>query len=180
MVAEESKVNFMRLYDTGRVRRFHTLADYSDKLTQSNAEHAWGVALIVMQIYLLLDTAPRPAFLRTVLLHDAEEQYTGDVPATAKWRWPKLAQELAVAEAEVRKDLWLRNTLSEEEKLILKWADALELYLHARRKVRDGVKAYTAVAKNIREYSGSLKPLPYAARVWVLEEFGVFELETTL
>lgn len=145
-------MNFNDVYDTGRVRRFHTLPDYSGGAAQSVAEHSWGVALLVCELCRRIGEIPNAALLLTALLHDAEEVYTGDTPATAKWRWPGLARELNLATAEVQKELRITTDLTDRELWILKWADSLELYVYAQRRVRDGARSYAPVVDNIYRY----------------------------
>lgn len=147
-------MNIDKIYDTGRVRRFHTIADYTGTPLQTVAEHAWGVALLCMEICRRVHMDVSPTLLRAALLHDAEEQYTGDLPAPVKWRFPELASAMRVVEVTVRDELGVDYDvdLTPAEKAILKWADALELYLYCKRRVAAGVAAYREPMDNIVSY----------------------------
>ena len=163
-------MNLTALYESGIVRRFHTLADYSGGLQQSVAEHSWGVALILRELCERSGCPLTRDLLFQALIHDAEEAYIGDMPAPTKWRFPELAKEMNAAEEEVRNELNLpRYVPTAEGRALLKWADGLELYAHAQRRARDGATAYRQVALNIRLYM--LTNLPqYPAALSVLAE----------
>lgn len=144
-------MNALKLYKSGRVERFHTLADFSGARRQNLAEHQWGVALFVLLICEKEDVFPSPRLLQAALLHDAEESIVGDVPAPAKWRFNRLHTALADAEESARDDLGLPfDGLSEQELQILKWADCLELLAYTRQ--RFGENSYREVFYNIRRY----------------------------
>ena len=146
-------MNLNALYDTGVVRRFHTVADYSGGVQQSVAEHSWGVALIVKELCARRGLEVPAELLFTALIHDAEEAYIGDMPAPTKWRFPVLAAEMRVAEEAVREELRLDDAPHGELfTALLKWADGLELYAYAQRRERDGATAYGRIAGNIRTY----------------------------
>jgi len=146
-------MNLNALYDTGIVRRFHTVADYSGGVQQSVAEHSWGVALILKELCDRTRVDMPTALLFAALVHDAEEAYIGDMPAPTKWRFPALAAEMRVAEESVRRELRLEAANFPEPLIaLLKWADGLELYAYAQRRERDGATAYGRIAGNIRTY----------------------------
>lgn len=156
-------MNERKLYDSGRVARFHTLADYTHTPRQSVAEHSWGVALMVL---LLCDRArviPSPGLLRAAILHDSEESITGDLPSTTKWRFGDYLREpLITIEQAARADLGIADLyqgLEDHDALILVWADALELlaYTYARQ----GELAYKQVHDTIAQYMlNELTPFP--------------------
>lgn len=163
-------MNLTALYDSGAVRRFHTVADYSGGTQQSVAEHSWGVALILRELCERHEFTLTRDLLFTALIHDAEELYVGDMPAPTKWRFPELARAMTVAEEVVREELRLPlYVLTTEERALLKWADGLELYTYAQRRARDGATAYRRTALNIRLYM--LANLPqYPAALSVMAE----------
>jgi 5'-deoxynucleotidase YfbR-like HD superfamily hydrolase len=143
-------VKLAQLYDTGRTKRFHTTADYSGAPLQSVGEHSWGVAIFCLEIAKRLGGTASAELLKTALLHDAEEHLTGDLPAPTKWRFPELANAMRKAEAVVREELGIEaHKLTEQEQQVLKWADALELYMYAFRRVRDGARTYREIIDNI-------------------------------
>lgn len=143
------------LYDTGMVRRCHTVPDYSGGELQTLAHHCWGVALLAWTLAKRMDLSVilLDRVLTAALIHDAPEYITGDLPATAKWAYPDLADAMDQAETAVKKYLELPEIqLTPLEQSILKWADSLELYAYAQRKVGDGCKGYRRVLTNVRRY----------------------------
>lgn len=145
-------MNFNDLYDTGHVRRFHTVPDYSGCVQQTVAEHAWGVALILIELGKRNAMPISANLLEAALLHDAEEVFTGDMPAPTKWRFPSLAKELKLAEHVIKSELNLIDKLLPSEELLLKWADSLELYAYAQRRARDGSAAYRTLVNNVYQF----------------------------
>lgn len=155
-----NKVNINTIYNSGAVRRFHTLADYSGAPTQTVADHSWGVVLFCIELYDRMVSrgtvlGPLTNILRAAAYHDVEEQFTGDIPSPTKWRFPVLRDAVDEVERGVRGELgleWVYAALSDKERGILKWADSLELYAHCVRRERDGARAYGDVAENIRRH----------------------------
>jgi 5'-deoxynucleotidase YfbR-like HD superfamily hydrolase len=100
-----------------KVRRFHTV----DLLVpETVGHHSANVALICA--YLV--EFPSLNLIMAALHHDLTEQWTGDVPATAKWESQKLKDTLT--EIENKYD-FCRWKLTEGDYAILKWADMLDL-----------------------------------------------------
>lgn len=148
-------MDLRKVYESGSVLRFHTIADYSGGHRQTVADHSWGVILIAYEL------AQRRNYryelggflLRAALLHDVEEHVLGDIPATAKWRFPSFAKANVEAENVVRKELQIEYPdLDEEGTQIVKWADALELYAYSSRKALAGNHVYYKVVENIYQY----------------------------
>ena len=73
---------------------------------------------------LLLEPNPTATLLAAALTHDLAEQYTGDVPATAKWASEELTQALRTLEDRYER---FRYDLSPHECRVLKQADMLDL-----------------------------------------------------
>ena len=166
-------MNFNDLYDTGRVRRFHTVPDYSGGAQQTVAEHAWGVALLVIELGRRMKVGVSSDLLKVALLHDAEEAQVGDLPAPTKWRFPSLAKEMKLAEGVIQEELGIKPALEEFELKLLKWADSLELYAHAQRRARDGGACYRTVVENIHSYMvRELPQWPEAVRLMNEMELG--------
>ncbi len=65
-----------QVYASGKVRRWHT----HPSLTQTIADHSWGVAVILG----LIHPKPTVELLMEALLHDAHEIVSGDTPSPAK------------------------------------------------------------------------------------------------
>ena len=164
------KMKLNAIYDNGRVRRFHTVPDYTSVASQNIAEHSWGVALICIDLCRRLDHEPSAKLLTAALLHDIEEGITGDTPAPAKWKFPELRAALVSAEVWALRELGLSEIeLNDAEQLILKWADSIELVLYCNRKIKTGNQAYGIVHANILQYIyDDLEPL--SAGYAVLQE----------
>jgi len=114
-----------KLWATGRVKRWHAFPIIGE---QTVADHAWGVALIVMEVaenHLTID------LLRAAITHDSAELYTGDMPYQTKKRWPDLARALLTVEMEVEREYNIDWILNEKQWEILKWADMFELLMFA-------------------------------------------------
>jgi len=86
---------FGLLRDAAHIKRFHTVRTVVNPETVGH--HTFGVMTILFFMY----DEPPMALLKYALFHDAAEMATGDVPATAKWNFPKLAEALKDAEGTV-------------------------------------------------------------------------------
>lgn len=152
-------LGFLKLYDAGRVQRFHTTPDYSGATRQNLAEHSWGVAMVCIEICRRTMVTPSTPLLRAALTHDLAEYWTTDCPAHVKWEHPALAEALdnAQTHVEVAVGIWNESTLHPFEKRMLKWADGIELYVYSRQRARAGVASYQKVAENIGNYLGRMK-----------------------
>lgn len=122
---------------SGRVRRFHT----SDTgIEQNNADHSWGVAMLVDLLY---PEAPAH-LLRAAIRHDMGEAVVGDIAATAKWSHPELADVSRQIEAARLEFLYGETRveampfLTAEERTILKSCDMLELCIRAAYEYSKG------------------------------------------
>jgi 5'-deoxynucleotidase YfbR-like HD superfamily hydrolase len=108
--------------DAGQVTRYHA-EPQMNKMCQTNADHSWGVAVIIMCVF---QSAPSE-LLRAALLHDLGERKCGDDPAQFKREFPELAAEKRKAESVFLKritgDL---PELDEFEQKVLKFADLIE------------------------------------------------------
>lgn len=111
------------LHSSGRVTRWHT---HGRAMQQSTAEHAWGVAAIILAI--------RPdasaELLRAAILHDAHEVDFADVPYPVKRRYAEIAE----VEDCIQQDFLDRHNqpqfnLTPDECRLLKAADRLESLL---------------------------------------------------
>lgn len=113
--------------DAGAVKRFHTVRTIGN---QTVAEHSFNVAMILLKI-----TQPSAELLKAALYHDLPEIFTGDIPATTKWRHSSLAHPLSVIEENLIQENQWGIILTDEEKLLLKYADMLELVLYCAEQM---------------------------------------------
>jgi hypothetical protein len=125
---------FFELYDAGEVRRYHTMRVVHD---QSVGEHSWGVAFIIQWLY--EPAPPSGALMCAAINHDLAERRTGDMPATAKWDNPTLAEALIDAEDKYGRETGLpQHKLTPDEDLILHYADMAELVAYCITECRMG------------------------------------------
>lgn len=123
-----------------RIRRWHANIRLADR-HQNLADHAWGVAALILQLH------PRPssALIGYALLHDAGEHATGDVPWPAKAANPALRDALKAAEAKAAAKMlpdWLASLeLKAEDRQWISLADKLEAILWAAHQGVDVVTA---------------------------------------
>jgi 5'-deoxynucleotidase YfbR-like HD superfamily hydrolase len=94
------------------------------------------------------------------LTHDMAEQFTGDVPATAKWASDPLKQ--ALAEMEARFDRYWFNTspLNPREARVLKQADMLDLCFKALEEINMGNNQFHPILHRGLDYLRTNDPLP--------------------
>ena len=111
-----------------KVKRFHTL----DLIVpETVGHHSCNVALMLT----VLTNEVSGELLAAALYHDLAEQYTGDVPATAKWESPRLARALKRLE---QYHFPAPHTLSKYETKLLKQADMLDLCFKVLEEVQMG------------------------------------------
>ena len=104
----------------GQVKRFHTEATIGQETV---AEHSFGVAMICHY----LKERPSARLINAALFHDLAEQVTGDIPAPTKWKHPLFSAFLGGIEEDFDETYELkRESLTEEEAIILKNADSLQ------------------------------------------------------
>lgn len=135
----------------GAVQRCHTVRHQG---SYSNAEHSWGVAMLILQLY-----PDDVSLVGYALVHDIPEAVTGDVPATVKkdavdehafddyilscWALPQL------------------NELDPAARHILKSCDKLELWLWAKEQRAMGNLFANEILENLDtwfEQPGYLEP----------------------
>jgi 5'-deoxynucleotidase len=105
----------------GRVTRWHTIPTLKGETV---AQHTYGVMSMLVD---LCNGKPSSKLLIAALFHDIAEQYTGDIPATTKWHYPQIAEAIKEAELDIETRMGALVELTEEEKLLLKAADMLDL-----------------------------------------------------
>ena len=143
---------FLLTLESGRVTRYHACPTVAP---QTDAAHAWGVALLC--IYLTGGNASAE-LVADALLHDSAEIVTGDIPYTTKRDSPELKALLAIVEDRAQRDrLMPRYQLTEEERGILKIADTLEGWLWCRKTEHPlyiGRRWHTALMASFDKFRG--------------------------
>lgn len=124
-------MNIKNILESGEVLRFHASVGIEK---QKCSEHQWGVALILQHIY----PECSKELLLAALLHDAAEVFTGDVPASAKWRYPELNTVLKEIELEFEKFNGIEFNLEKEDHFAMKLADTLEGMSQCLHQMRMG------------------------------------------
>lgn len=132
----DSSMNFEKLRllrAAGRVERMHVQPTARQ---QTVGEHTYGVLCLIDFV------APEMTMKlwRAALYHDAPEAITGDVPATAKWRFPHLNRSLDIVEVRIKEDCDLDIDLSDKEYTVLKFCDTMELVLFSIEEAERGDK----------------------------------------
>ena len=144
------------------VKRWHTRRMLT---SDTVGEHTANVLAIIFA----LDSSPSRNLLQAALYHDTAEQWTGDIPATAKWRSARLKQACDSLED----DMMLENsikvpTLEDEERLALKWADMLELLYRCFDEIELGNSTMHEVFKRGVDYLNEMDEHPRG--VLILEQ----------
>jgi hypothetical protein len=139
------------LRGAGKVKRYHTMHTHG---SQTVAEHSFYVCLLLTE---LVDK-PSVALLKAALYHDLPEHETGDIPATTKWKYPKLAEEVKSAENDFIERHGLAVSLPDKDWLALKYADMGELVMYSIDQIMLGNRNMVPVGKRGLDF---LKDLPY-------------------
>jgi len=119
----------------GHVLRYHTRPEVSHG--QTVADHTCRVLTIATTLW---PDISKEGMLY-ILYHDVAESELGDLPATTKWNYPRLAEAYKEAETKYENliDIPIAfKELSEQEKNIVKMSDMLELVLHCKRQLQMG------------------------------------------
>lgn len=159
-------------FKAGIVKRYHTV----DMITeQTVAAHSWGVALIICEVV----KKPSTELLKAALYHDIAEAVTGDIPATSKWRFGDIDTAVKRAEQQVEKNLGLKFKLTVKDKRILKFADMMELIIHAWREYRLGNSRATGlIDAGVLFLDAYLKPADVECRKYMDDVVRRIRLET--
>lgn len=107
---------------TGKVMRYHAQPDVP---CQSNAEHMWGVAMLMLKFY---GAEASREMIAAALTHDCGEADVGDIPSPTKCKVPQMRELVKQLEHEALERLGLNyeSALHPEEKIALKICDVLE------------------------------------------------------
>ena len=139
---------------------------------QNLAEHHFFVARMCMTIIRALRhyeiTDPDlEVVLETALIHDEVEKRTGDVPGSAKRRYPEFRKMVEKLEDELVQEIWdhlpggldqyyadlvvVFNQQQTIESQIVKYADKLDAYLFSRTEVAMGNSLMSPVLQEIEK-----------------------------
>jgi 5'-deoxynucleotidase YfbR-like HD superfamily hydrolase len=150
-----------RLISAGDVRRLHGTPHHQPCTV---GRHSWGMAVLLYQLYPYPGPPPH-MLVRACLEHDAPELLTGDIPRSAKERWPSLNTASARAEDDAAQELgvWAIR-LDDEEQHWLNALDVLELYLYCFSEEKLGNRHVAPIAARCQEIlSESWVPAPVQA-----------------
>lgn len=150
-----------KLYDAGDVKRMHAVATLR---SHTIAEHVYGSMLIAVELYHLnLRTAAVQGLslswrniVGALLVHDAPEVDTGDIPAPVKRVNPVINVTIEKLEMEFYRDFEIENPeLNRIELDIVKAADYLDLAMLCVRERLMGNKhpALWEVFSNVLTYT---------------------------
>lgn len=120
------------LRQAAQVKRCHIVTTIGH---QTTGEHSYHVALLCWEMY---DGQPSAELLKAALFHDLAEVDTGDMPANVKWANPQLKNMLEQLEEDFNVKYGLVTELEDEERLVLKYADSMELAFFCIDQIRMG------------------------------------------
>ena len=138
----------------GLIKRYHTITIIGE---QTVAAHSYNVVQILRHI---TDDMLSINLLKAALDHDAMEYFTGDTPHPTKQAFPELNKALHDVEHEVLRELGIDYELTEEEALLLRWADAVESGIFGKHQVELGNRHALAIIANIVIFFHSQKGMP--------------------
>jgi 5'-deoxynucleotidase YfbR-like HD superfamily hydrolase len=133
-------------------KRFHTQRTIQENTV---AHHSCGVAILVFE---LSDGKPSIDLVRAALLHDMAEHKLGDMPAPAK-RLLGIRELFNGKEEALLNSIWLLNSLTTEEEIILKMADALDGALFCVSELSLGNSGIIECYDNFISYALELNPI---------------------
>jgi 5'-deoxynucleotidase YfbR-like HD superfamily hydrolase len=134
----------------GAVVRYHT---WTTLQRQTNAEHQWNVARILLAIW---PECPREVLMHG-LFHDSGELHTGDLPFPVKKNNPDLKEVTARVEAKgydmmvARFQLPSRQVLDEVAHRIFKLAEHIEMWEFALTETEMGNRHGMAIVERVFE-----------------------------
>ena len=146
-----SKIRHAR--NGNKVQRFHTVNSF---VTETVGHHSANMAILCV---ILSEYKPSASLLLAALTHDLAEQFTGDVPATAKWDSPDLVKALKSMEKKYERT-WHSAPLTDYERRVLKQADMLDLCFKSLEEVRMGNPDFKPILRRGIEWLQANEPLP--------------------
>ena len=154
-------------FRAGQLKRFHAHPTIG---YETVAEHSFGVALVVLSI---TNGYASAELLKAALYHDIPEIETGDVPFTAKQKYPKIKRVTEDIEELFMSEWDLTTNLPDEDKIILKWADMLHLLLYCKAQRDLGNVGMNKVFARGAEFCSKLPPVERAQNIltWLIETY---------
>ena len=104
----------------GAVKRWHARPIIGE---QTVAAHTWGMLVIADHLF---PTRVRNLVL-PILYHDVVEKFTGDLPADAKWREPRLKELTDKVSADIEKVLSIHFELTLSDQFAMSICDRMEM-----------------------------------------------------
>jgi HD containing hydrolase-like enzyme len=139
---KKAEVGFIR--EAFMVRRYHTVGYVAQ--TETVGHHTANVIAILFHLF---DDNPPLYLVRHALHHDAAEAHTGDIPATAKWKFPALAKAAEEAETQVAEAVGLETVKMDDlHRDLLKFADMMDLCFKSVEELTYGNEAFQVVLVN--------------------------------
>lgn len=132
----------LHMLKAGKVVRYHTIPNPIRH--QSVAEHVYNIHHLV---HWMLDGVVNDNVMQLIMMHDAEEYHTGDVPHPAKQRNSELREHLNQLEREVFSDLGVKLRFTADEYRLVKWADMCEMGIYASHHLY--LSEYRLVLRNV-------------------------------
>ena len=151
------------LLESGQVQRLHAIPHHK---SYSVAEHSWNMAVLLYELH----NNPSPRLVWAVLLHDAPERWTGDVPAPAKWLHPDLEKSLDSIEKQYRKLLEVDFQLDKKELDWLSALDLLELHQYCNEEINMGNTNMDTIMATCWKILTEKEWVPLEVKKWLLEE----------
>jgi len=143
-------VKLVTIWKTARTRRYHT--EPTDQGGQNVADHTFGTMLIMNYLW---PYARKEVFI-FLMTHDLPESFTGDSPAPAKRKNPKLWALLNEMEED-----WLHENeievpeLDDLEHIQVHVCDGLEALLYSAHQVAQGNRLFGAMVARALKYVGA-------------------------
>jgi hypothetical protein len=145
----------LALREGGQTKRCHT----HPALTHYDvAQHCYNMVALLM----VLHPKPSMELVTEIMTHDLAERWTGDLPAPVKWRERAFANEAALVEDAVLKNLGYNNQelLSEGDRAWLKALDSLELWLWAQHELYLGNQYMRGMIERLDLYFSTRSDIP--------------------
>jgi len=130
------------------VRRFH---QRYTAVVDTVGSHSAGVACIVLALY--RGALPSAELLAAALTHDLGEQVTGDIPSPVKKSLDALTKNrLEDMECELLGECGLLYVVTDEEYVVLKFADNLDGFIFCCEELMRGNSLITSVGATYHQY----------------------------